>query len=111
MLRCLIQKPNTWWSRTLLGKFVFGGVVQILQSLDATEAVSITFHEKDDQGAITMLENPLSLPRSKHVNVGYHGIRENCAVLANMHQVPPEDQHGDMWTKPLRLGVLLKMME
>ena len=33
----------------------------------------------DNQGSIFMASNPVTEPRSKHINIHYHGIRESVA--------------------------------
>ena len=57
---------------------------------------------EDTQGTKTLIENPLSSARSKHIVVRFHFIRE----LFKARKISPEyvasaEQHADLLTKAL----------
>ena len=57
---------------------------------------------KDNQGAIALIENPLSSARSKHIDVRYHFIRDLFRSKAiTVEYVPTAEQHADLLTKAL----------
>ena len=59
---------------------------------------------EDNAGAIQLAENPLSSGRSKHIDVRFHHIREQCVDgIVSLHYLSTKEQPGDMLTKPLPL--------
>jgi len=62
---------------------------------------SITVRE-DNEGAISLANNPLSSARSRHIDVRYHFLREKVknGEIRIVH-VRTVDQHADVLTKPL----------
>ncbi|CAN0299130.1 unnamed protein product [Ectocarpus fasciculatus] len=57
---------------------------------------------EDNQGAIALIENPLSSARSKHIDVRYHFIRGLFRSKAiTVEYVPTAKQHADLLTKAL----------
>ena len=56
----------------------------------------------DNAGAISLATNPLSLARTKHIDVRFHFIRELVrSKTISIKYVPTADQHADILTKPL----------
>ena len=55
-----------------------------------------------NQGAIALAENPLSSARSKHIDVGFHFVRELLrSQKIDIQDVASEEQHADILTKSL----------
>lgn len=80
---------ETMWIRSLLGSIGF-------QQIDPT-----TINE-DNQGAIALAGNPGNHPRTKHIDIKYHFIRE--AVEKNeiaLQYCPTKEMLADMLTKAL----------
>ena len=64
-----------------------GGSIQVLE---------------DNQGAMALVQNPLSSARSKHIDVRYHFIRGLFrSGDISIKFVPTSEQHADMLTKAL----------
>jgi hypothetical protein len=56
----------------------------------------------DNTGAISLVNDPLSLDRSKHIDVIYHHVRERVACgQVKFLQVPSSENVADIFTKPL----------
>jgi len=66
-----------------------------------TSGASINVRE-DNQGAIALIENPLSSARSKHIDVRYHFLRDlfRSKKIA-VEYVESAKQHADLLTKAL----------
>ena len=62
----------------------------------------VVFKVFDNEGAKALAENPLSSARTKHIDVGYHFLREFVKrnEIAIRH-VQSKDQNADILTKPL----------
>ena len=61
----------------------------------------ITVRE-DNEGAISLANNPLSSARSRHIDVRHHFLREKVADgTVRIIHVRTADQHADGMTKPL----------
>ena len=61
----------------------------------------ITVRE-DNEGAISLVNNPLSSSRSRHIDVRYHFLREKARDKdITVKHVRTADQHADGMTKPL----------
>ena len=61
---------------------------------------------EDNQGAVQLLQNPVSNSNSKHIDVRHHFLRELVRqgdILVS--HVPSEYQHGDISTKALAFDV------
>ena len=57
---------------------------------------------EDNEGAITLAENPISLSNSKHIDVRHHFLRELVEnEKITVEHVSSEDQHADILTKAL----------
>ncbi|GKA50999.1 hypothetical protein Tco_0744195, partial [Tanacetum coccineum] len=56
----------------------------------------------DNKSAIDLAKNPVYHDRSKHINTGYHFIRE-CIARKDVRVIhtSSEDQVADIFTKPL----------
>jgi hypothetical protein len=56
----------------------------------------------DNQGAIALAQNPVHHQRSKHINIKYHFIRDECMQgKIVVEYLPTEDMIADMFTKPV----------
>ena len=65
------------------------------------EGKCITVHE-DNEGAISLANNPLSSARSRHIDVIYHFLREKVLNREiSVVYVTTVEQHADVLTKPL----------
>jgi hypothetical protein len=57
---------------------------------------------EDNEGAIEIAKVPKMRPRTKHLNIKYHHIREEFSKgTVSIYHVKTEDQMADMLTKPL----------
>ncbi|CAB1116776.1 unnamed protein product [Ectocarpus sp. CCAP 1310/34] len=66
-----------------------------------TSWASIQVRE-DNQGAMTLVQNPLSSARSKHIDVRFHFIRELFkSGRISVEYVSTDEQHADLLTKAL----------
>ena len=65
--------------------------------------------KNDNQGALSLIKNPVKHSRSKHIDIRYHYIRE---VYSNgdvvIDYVPSEDNVADLLTKPPKRHLLIK---
>lgn len=78
--------------RTLIGELEFEDVVQEL-----TISVCI-----DNQGAISLAENPVHHNRSKHIDIKYHFVREALKdKIISIKYLRTEDMPADAFTKGL----------
>ena len=76
-------------------------VLDFLQPELANETIDVF---EDNQGAITIAENPISGGRRKHIDVRYHFIRELVErKVHNIQYTESSNQHVDILTKPLGL--------
>ena len=76
-------------------------VLDFLQPELASETIDLF---EDNQGVIAIAENPISVGRTKHINVRYHFIRELVErKVLNIQYTESSNQHADILTKPLRL--------
>ena len=76
-------------------------VLEFLQPELANETIDLF---EDNQGAIAIAENPISGRRTKHIDVGYHFIRELVErKVINIQYTESSNQHADILTKPLGL--------
>ena len=56
----------------------------------------------DNTSAITITQNLVQHPRTKHIDIKYHFIREHVMNgIVELHFVPSEKQLADNFTKPL----------
>ena len=61
---------------------------------------------EDNQGAVQLLQNPVSNSDSKHIDVCHHFLRELvCQRDISVSRVPSEYQHADILTKALAFDV------
>ncbi|CAN0431703.1 unnamed protein product [Pylaiella littoralis] len=57
---------------------------------------------EDNEGAMALIQNPLSSGRSKHIDVRFHFIRELFrSGVVSVEHVRTEEQHPDILTKAL----------
>ncbi|CAB1112933.1 unnamed protein product [Ectocarpus sp. CCAP 1310/34] len=57
---------------------------------------------EDNQGAISLVQNPFSSARSKHIDVRFHFIRELFkSGRISVEYIPTDEQHADLLTKAL----------
>ena len=64
----------------------------------------------DNQGCIAMSKNPIQHKRTKHIDIRYHFVREAVArEEIRLCYVPTEDQVGDLLTKAVPKGVVLRL--
>ena len=55
----------------------------------------------DNQGAISLVKNPVTHEKSKHIDIKFHFIREKfSAGLIQINHVPTGDNVADLMTKP-----------
>ena len=67
--------------------------------------VGCTLVKEDNVGVIHLAKNPATTPKSKHIVIRHHFIRERVANgELKIVYVPSEEQHADILTKPLHQG-------
>ena len=67
-----------------------------------TNGASIKMQE-DNEGTISLIENPLSSARTKHIDVRCHFLRDlSRSGTISVEYVETTEQHADLLTKPLR---------
>lgn len=66
----------------------------------------------DNQAAIKLASNPVHHPRSKHIDIQYHKLREVVeSGLLDITYIPTADMIADGLTKPLDLVKFRKFVE
>ena len=81
-------------------------VVDFLQPELASETIDLF---EDNQGAISIVGNPISVGRTKHINVRYDFIRELVErKVLNIQYTESSNQHADILTKPLGLEAFVR---
>ena len=76
-------------------------LTSILDDIGLTQPLPLTIYE-DNQPAIHIAMNPISSPRTRHINVRYHYIREkiiNGEIVVKY--LSTEEMVADIFTKPL----------
>lgn len=74
----------------------------IVNELDATEQQSRTIIECDNQGAIQIASNNGYSPRTKHIDIRFHYIREMIEKdLINLKYIRTDENIADIFTKAL----------
>ncbi|KAK2971867.1 hypothetical protein RJ640_000884 [Escallonia rubra] len=82
-------------------------LIQLLKDLHQPIGYAIPLY-CDNQLATRLAENPVFHARTKHVEVHYHFIREKVLQEEiGLQQIKTEDQVADLFTKVLRLVLLL----
>jgi len=56
----------------------------------------------DNQSALAIMHNPFSSPKTKHIDIAYHFVREKVADKQLLPEpVPTGEMAADILTKPL----------
>ena len=77
-------------------------VRQLLNEIDKKTQSDPTIIFEDNQGALFMASNPVNSPRSKHIDVQHHFIREKVEDKhVRVCRVPTGHQLADTLTKSL----------
>lgn len=76
-------------------------LTQLLCDMDTNcQYEPVTIFE-DNQGAIALVDNPVHHQRSKHIDMKYHFIRDEChRGKINVVYMPTSDMVADIFTKP-----------
>ncbi|CAL1381539.1 unnamed protein product [Linum trigynum] len=82
---------------------------KLLKELNMTQEESTEIFV-DNKSALALAKNPVFHDRSKHINTRYHFLRE-CVEQkeVTLKYVKTEDQIADIFTKPLKQDVFVKM--
>ena len=65
----------------------------------------------DNISAIAISNNPVHHPRTKHIEVRYHFIREHVMNdTVDLHFVPSEEQTADIFTKALHESTFTRLV-
>lgn len=65
--------------------------------------------KNDNQGALSLVKNPVQHPKSKHIDIRYHFIREHYRDgKIRLDYVPSADNIADIFTKPPKRQSLIK---
>ena len=79
---------------------------QLLKDLQEEVSDPMTIY-CDNLSSIQLAKNPVFQPRTKHIDVHYHFVRERVlAGEVELHYVPIDWQAADIFTKPLGLDKL-----
>ena len=63
----------------------------------------------DNQGAISLIKNPIVSNRSKHIDVKHHFVREKFAAKCiDVIYVGTDDNVADVFTKPVTKNKLVR---
>jgi hypothetical protein len=63
----------------------------------------------DNQGAISLVKNPIISNRSKHIDVKHHFVREKyVAKSINVSHVGTDRNVADLFTKPITKNKLIR---
>ena len=77
-------------------------LMQLLTSMTGNQSFSSFAMFCDNQGAIALAKNPVQHQRSKHIDIKYHFVRfEVQNGTMDLLYVPSEENHSDIFTKPL----------
>ena len=65
--------------------------------------------KNDNQGALSLVKNPVKYSKTKHIDIRYHYVREcyNDGKIV-IDYVPSEDNIADIFTKPPKKHLLIK---
>ena len=97
-LRCPQQKQSTLGEGVQEALFT-GAVLSFICPELSGSCVRVF---EDNQGVVTLAENPLSSARSEHIDVRFHFVRELLrAKKINIQFVTSEEQHADILTNSL----------
>ncbi|CAL1382198.1 unnamed protein product [Linum trigynum] len=82
---------------------------KLLKELNMTQEESTKIFV-DNKSALALAKNPVFHDRSKHIDTRYHFLRE-CVVQKEvaLKYVKTEDQIADIFTKPLKQDVFVKL--
>ena len=73
----------------------------LMQSVHVKQEKATTIHE-DNQGAIVLARNPKDHPRTKHIEIKYHYVRETVEKNhINLKYCPTKEMVADIFTKAL----------
>ena len=65
--------------------------------------------KNDNQGALSLVKNPVQHPKSKHIDIRYHFIREHYRDgKIRLDYVPSADNIADIFKKPPKRQSLIK---
>ena len=68
-----------------------------------------TIIKNDNQGALSLIKNPVKHSKSKHIDISYHFVREvYSSGQIVLDYVPSEDNVADIFTKPPKRHFLNK---
>ena len=84
-------------------------VLNFIQPSSAAQTIKVW---EGDAGAIQLAKNPLSSGRSKHIDVRFHHIREQCVDgIVSLHSLCTKEQPGDMLRPCLCCPLLITVTE
>ncbi|GJU71025.1 hypothetical protein Tco_1262430 [Tanacetum coccineum] len=64
----------------------------------------------DNKGAIDLSKNPVQYSRTKHIEIRHHFLRDNVQKgNISIEKVASEDNIADIFTKPLKREVYLRL--
>jgi hypothetical protein len=80
-----------------------------IEFINSKPKVHCTIFE-DNAGAIEIANVPKMRPRTKHLNLKYHHLREEVKKgTISIHHVSTKDQMADIFTKPLEEGLFTRL--
>jgi hypothetical protein len=77
-------------------------LTQLLHDVDKYRKYEPVTIFDDNQGSIALVENPVNYQRSKHIDIKYHFVRDECSQgrIKVMH-MSSEEMIADILTKPV----------
>jgi hypothetical protein len=79
---------------------------KLMRDLDVSEGATVI--RSDNQGALSLVGNPIISERSKHIDIVYHFVRERAARgEIQLVYCPTEQMVADVLTKPLPEGAFV----
>lgn len=83
---------------------------RVLEDLNNTSENKGILINCDNSSTIKLSKNPVLHGRSKHIDVRFHFLREMSKEgIVNLTYCASQDQLADLMTKPLKLGIFLKL--
>jgi hypothetical protein len=76
-------------------------LTQLLRCIDTNTHYDCVTIFDDNQGAIALVNNPVHHQRSKHIDIKYHFVRDECSQnRIKLEYLPTADMIADIFTKP-----------
>jgi len=102
-----IQHPK--WEEAMNEELMAMEKNNIMTQIGFNLEVSIKIYV-DNVFAINLAKNPVFHQRSKHIDIRYHFLRDQVRKnMIKLEYCKSEDQIADIFTKPLKINVFIKL--